>query len=190
MKVAFVCEDPIYDQYIAGPVVKEALRQLGKPHADVRPILTPKTRGFSTVLKHACEILDRYSPIVAAVVFVIDLDCDDGSPGRGDKVQALKGVIAGCDDSSKAVVVAARQELEVWALWGVRGDLPPWQDVRAHCDPKEPFFNPLLTKADAERPDGGRSRLIAASLNEGWQSLSTGCSELEELQNELRDLVV
>src|SRR5690349_3030337 len=111
MKVAFVCEDPIYDQYIAGPVIKEALRQLGRPHAKVAPVMDPKTRGYTTVLEHACAILSRYSQIVAAVVFVIDLDCDDGRPGHGNKLQALTDLIATCEDSSKAIVVGARQEI-------------------------------------------------------------------------------
>jgi hypothetical protein len=79
------------------------------------------------------------------------------------------------------------KEVEVWALWGNRDALGAgWNDVRAHCHPKEAYFDPLITENDRARVDGGRTRLIRDSLGAGWQSLRMGCPELQHLEDQLR----
>lgn len=189
-KVAVVCEDPTHDQYIVVPVIKEALRALGKARAIVRVVLDPTTRGFDDLAAKACEILERYGAISSLVVFVVDTDCEDGTPGRGDRRARAVTAVEQCQHANKALVLAAKQEVEVWALWGVRSDLGvSWSDVLAECDPKERFFEPLLTRQDRLRPDGGRKRLVDQSLSAGWQSLRGGCRELERFEDEARMII-
>ena len=190
MKVAFVCEDPTNDQYIVRPVLQALLADLGRPRARVFPVTNPRTTGFDSLLAHACEILDRYSQQAAAVIFVIDLDCDDGSPGRRNKPQRLRNALSQCAGTLNTVSVAAVQEVEVWALWGVRNELADsWTEVRAQCDPKDIYFEGQITKADGLTPDGGRRRLVESALASGWRSIAGACPELADLREELAQLI-
>ena len=190
MKVVFVCEDPVNDQYLAGPVIKACLAALGKPRVQVAPVLNPRTRGFENLVDNACGILERYGPVARVVIFVIDTDCEDGREGRRNKALRMRNAVEKCEFAERALVVAAVQELEVWALWGARASLGvSWDEVLAECDPKERFFDTLLTNADRTTPDGGRKRLVATSLSNGYGSLAAGCEELVRLQNDLRPYV-
>ena len=186
-KVTLAFEDHTLDQYIGRPVMQALLADLGKPNAIVRPVMNPRIRGIEQLKNQACEILDSYSPISDFVVFMIDCDGEDGSHGRGDRLATFRNLIANCPKGENALVVVARQELEVWALWGSRSDLGvPWSEVIKERDPKERFFEPLITAADQKFPGRGRERLVTLSLRSGWRSLRSGCPELAQLQDELQ----
>jgi hypothetical protein len=192
MKIAFACEDPLLDQYIVRPVLTAMLKDLGKPKARLFAITNPRTKGFHDLVARACDMVSRYGQEARAIIFVIDTDCDDGREGHMNKPVRLANALAKCDElADKAVIVAAVQEVEVWAVWGIRNELPdPWSTVLDECHPKELYFEPQLTAADKLLPDGGRSRLIKSSLSSGWTSLSTGCSELADLRTAVEPLVV
>lgn len=153
-KVAVLAEDHTYDQYIVKPVVQALLAHLGKPNAQVFMITTPRIQGHSQMKQRACEILSRWSPIVDVLLLAIDLDCQDGLGGRSNRRVSFLDVLANCPvGSDKGVVVLAVNEIEVWALWGCRGELADsWEAIRAHCNPKEVYFAALLTQADRLRP--------------------------------------
>jgi hypothetical protein len=190
MKIACAFEDPVNDRYLAIPAIKLVCTRLGKPNVQVFSVTNPRTSGFDHLRQVAPDILKRYGREARAVVFVIDTDCEDGLAGRPNRAARLRSAIRGAAHRDRAVVVSAIQELEVWGLWGVRGQInAPWSDVRSHCDPKEAFFDPLITGQDRLRPDGGRSRLIKASVDTGWASLSSGCGELGDLQLALAPLI-
>jgi hypothetical protein len=189
-KVAVVCEDHTLDQFIVRPVIGALLQAIGKPRANVHVVTNPQLRGIGDLRVQACELLRRYAPISNAVVYVIDTDCEDGTRGRRDRQADLRHILGGCDaDQDKAFTVAAIQEVEVWALWGMRAQLPPWAQVRAHCDPKEAYFEQFVTEADRRRPDRGRTRLVEKTLSAGWASLSSGCQELDELAHAVRAVI-
>jgi hypothetical protein len=190
VKIAIACENPRYDQYIIRPVIEALLRHLGKGRARVTVITDPATTSYENLLAEACDILERYAPVATAVIFVADTDCEDGSPGRKNKALRLRNAVNACEGSSKAICVTAIQEVEVWAIWGARDRIrDSWDEIRAECDPKEAYFQPLLTEDDQRRADGGRSRLMSDSLAGGWQSLRTGCDELLELEESLEALL-
>lgn len=186
--MSVVCEDHTNDQFIVRPLFQFIANQIGKPHANVHVVTNPHLTGVSELRKQACEILKRYGPISDVVVFVVDADGRDGSaPGAPGAHEVLSALVAACSEfAEKAVTVAAMQEVEVWALWGVRNELrDPWSVVRSNRDPKEAYFDPLLTAADRRTVDGGRLRLIDKSIRTGWTSFSAGCPELASLRDAL-----
>jgi hypothetical protein len=182
------CEDHTLDQYVACPVVKLLMTHLGRPQADVRVITSPRLKGLDTLIAQICAILERYGAIADLVIFVVDGDCDDGRDGKLDRVTRLRRLVQDCESNSeKGVVVVARQELEVWALWGSRSQISArWNDITSERDPKELYFEPLISSGDLKAPGRGRQRLTALSVAQGWKSLSAGCPELRDLEADVR----
>jgi hypothetical protein len=104
-------------------------------------------------------------------VFALDADGHDGQRGRKDRYLSFKETVSAYPCGEKAVVVAAHQEMEVWALWGSRGKLnTTWSEVLRENHPKERFFDDLTDLADKRKPGKGRQRLIELSLSQGWDS--------------------
>lgn len=187
-RVAVLCEDHTNDQYILRPLVRETLAHLGKPDARITVVSNPRIRGFDSLLARACDVIERYAKLVDLILVCYDLDGQDGSAGRTDKHARVKNALNNCPNS-KTVTIGAEQEIEVWALWGSRAQLPHWAEVRAEAHAKERYFDPLITSRDSIRADGGRSRLMESSLAAGITSLVQGCPELGELLTRIRDLV-
>lgn len=187
-RIAIACSDHTLDEYVLVPVIELAMKAIGKPKARVKPIRDPRIQGDSEYFRRTCELLARYGPIADAVVFVVDVDCDDGRDGSPHRVEKMRAVLDRCESPyrGKAVVVGAIHEAEVWATWGSRSELGvAWSVVRADCHPKERFFNPLLTPSDHDLPDKGRARLTQQSLAAGWESIKSGCPELGDLEREI-----
>ncbi|MGQ0719565.1 MAG: hypothetical protein ACT4NP_20065 [Pseudonocardiales bacterium] len=191
LRVFVACEDHTHDQYILKPVLECLLASIGRARAQVKIITAPRMRGIDALKSNACSILTLYGPLSDAVIFAFDADGLDGKDGRRDRKSSFISLLKGCaNHADKAIVVAARQELEVWALWGNRSNLTvSWQAVRSEQHPKELFFDTLTNTADWRKPGKGRSRLIQDSLSTGWQSLKQGCEELQELEEELVKLL-
>src|SRR5262249_41704284 len=175
-RVAVLCEDHTNDQYILRPLMREILAHLGKPDARITVVSNPRICGFDSLLARACDVIERYAQLVDLILVCYDLDGQDGSPGRTDKHARVKNSLNNCP-SQKALTVGAEQEIEVWALWGSRAQLPPWAEVRKEAHAKERYFDPLITSRDSIRADGGRSRLMEASLAAGITSLIRACPE-------------
>jgi len=187
LKISLAMEDHTNDQYIAVPVIRAILTDLGKPKALIKPVTNPRITGIESLKVQASDLLDRYGAISDLVLFVVDADGEDGSPGRGNRVASMRDRINGSPRSEQGLVVVAQQELEVWALWGARSELNArWIDVRDERDPKERFFEPLITDADLLVPGQGRARLIGQSLSSGLRSLMSGCPEIGQLREDLR----
>lgn len=184
---AIVCEDHTLDQFVVRPVVEKLLAAIGRKNARIKVVTKPQLRGYADVRKQACSILRLYGAVSDVVIFAVDADGEDGEEGRPDRTAALKRAIEACEHySEKGFVVAARQEVEVWALWGSRGEISDsWATVRSERDPKEKYFDPLTVEEDARLPGRGRSRLINKTLSAGWKSFRTGCPELGELEAQL-----
>lgn len=188
--MAAVCEDHTHDQYIVRPVLQRLLSTAGKPHATVTVVMDPRLKGIDDLKRRACEVLKRYGAVADIVVFVVDADGLDGTGGMGNRQELLQRLVQKCEKySERAFVVAAIQEVEVWALWGSRAQLGvEWKDVRAERHPKERFFEPLVTSADQRTPGRGRVRLIEKSLT-NWGSLAGGCPELGEFASAVQSLL-
>lgn len=186
-RVAVVCEDHTLDQYVVRPVFTAMLADLGRPRAVVRVVTDPKLGGISDLRRELPSIVRRYSVISDLVVIALDADGEDGSEGRNDRKASFETLVPTGTEGEKAEVVVAVQELEVWALWGVRSEiLDAWAEVRGEVHPKEVYFDQFVTDADRRSPGRGRARLIDLSLASGWRSLATGCPELGVLEGAVR----
>jgi hypothetical protein len=187
-KAAILCEDHTEDRYILEPVIEAALKSIGIPRPRVMSITNPRMRGFSTLLKNLCDVVQRYHKTVSVLIIAFDLDGEDGEDGRPDKIARVRGKLEACDtEATNVVLLGCRMEAEVYAIWGSRSSVAgSWTDVTSERDPKELYFEPLLVKEDALTVDGGRTRLVRESLKAGWASLRGGCPELELLENDLR----
>ena len=172
LRIAVACEDHTLDQYVACPVIKMLMAHLGRRQADVRVITSPRLRGINDLVSQICPILERYGAISRLVIFIIDGDCDDGRDGKLDRLTKFRRLIDACDNAEKGVVVVARQEIEVWALWGSRAPTGArWADILEECHPKERFFEALVTSADRKVPGRGRQRLTERSVAQGCRNL-------------------
>ena len=188
-KVSVICEDHTLDQFVVRPVMAALLAYIGKPNAQVRVVTSPRIHGYEDLLRQVCELVDRWAIISDVVILAVDTDCEDGNTRPRNKPLSLANALRECERTENVVVVFARQEIEVWALWGIRSQLGvPWAEVLDDCDPKEAFFEPQVTDADRGRPDRGRTRLVASSLIAGWQSIKSGCEELAQLEIDIRSL--
>lgn len=180
-RVMFVCEDHTLDQYILRPVLKSLLNYLGKPKADVRAVTDPKLSGIGDLRRDMCSIVTRYTVVSDLLIIAVDGDCVE------DRQSSFEEALAQCPGHEKALVVVARQELEVWAIWGSKDELGDgWSTITQECHPKETYFEGLAKPGDARRPDRGRTRLTSLSLGRGWRSLAQGCPELGELEARVR----
>jgi hypothetical protein len=188
LRIMLACEDHTLDQYVACPVIKLLMAYLRRPRADVKVITSPRLKGIDTLIAQMCGILKRYGAISDLIIFVVDGDREDGRDGRPDRIARFRRLIEACEkNAEKGIVVVARQELEVWALWGSRTEIGAhWGDITEERDPKERYFDPLITPGDLKVPGRGRQRLIALSVAQGWASLSGGCRELKELEADVR----
>lgn len=86
------------------------------------------------------------------------------------------------EHEGKLIACLARQEVEVWML-ALHADRlnARFADVRAHCDPKEAWAEPLLDELGRDGPGRGRKRAMRA-LAGNWRSLRSRCPELGALQ--------
>lgn len=191
MKIAVLCEDHTHDQYILRPLLSALMAHLGKRTCLIQPITSPRIRGFESMLSQVGEVGKRYVKATAMLIVAFDLDCDDGSAGRQDKYGKVRNAVAKLgDDANSVAVIGARQELEVFALWGVKDQIKAsWKEIRSECHPKDIYFGAATRKSDHISPGGGRERLINLSLASGWPALSAACPELNDLENQVRGIL-
>ena len=82
------------------------------------------------------------------------------------------------EHTGKLLACSAWQEIEVWMLAGYKIRLASsWAEVRADCDPKERYAEPLLKELNSASPGGGRK---AAMRRVTVDQLMT-CDELKDL---------
>jgi hypothetical protein len=168
----------VYGYWLGGKDHFDADRQAAEEVMRLRPQVVASARANRAFLDRAVSDF---------VVYIVDTDKEDGRSGRRDRLASFRNLLSGQPREGQAIIVAARQEIEVWALWGSRSELGvPWSEVVEERDPKERFFDPLITEADLRLPGQGRERLIARSLSAGWRSLASRCPEIAQLREDFR----
>jgi len=178
MKLLIIPEDQTQDGFIAKPVLEAILADLGIPgRVDVLP--EPRLRGAGEALDPAVvrSIVDE-NRMVDLFVLVVDRDCDRF--GHSQKAAARER-----EHSGRLISCVAVQELEVWLLALYRDRLDAsWQAIRAHCDPKERWAEPLLEQLGTRGPGGGRKKAMQA-LKGRLQTLLSLCGEVLELRTKI-----
>lgn len=174
MKVLVIPEDQQLDQYIVKPVVEALFDDLGL-RARVAVLPEPRLRGASEALDR--EVVDgivRDNPMEDLFLLIVDRDCDR----RNHEALAKQRE---SERTSKLIACLAWQEVEVWMLALYKDQLGVrFTEVRAECDPKERFAEPLLDQLGREGPGQGRKHAMRA-LSGKWQSLRGTCPELSQL---------
>lgn len=181
-RVLIILEDPTYDRYIVQPVVERLLRDIKKPKVRVDVLTDPRMGGVSYVFARQNweKILQKY-PMVDVFIVVVDSDCEEG---RKEKLVSLRSWVQG--RQAVSVGVLAIEEVEVWLLAGYVDKLSsPWKTVRAHCNPKEAFYQPFVESEQNRGVAGGRRSLMQHTLR-NLRGLMHRCPEIRELRTQLQ----
>lgn len=176
MKVLVIPEDQTHDAYIIKPIVEAICADLGrKAKVDVLP--EPRLRGTSEALDPALirRIVDG-NPMVDLFILAVDRDCDR------DKNEARAAARAS-EHPGKLIACVAVQEVEVWMLALHTDKLTtPFSEIRRHCDPKEPFAEPLLDRLGARSGPGAGRKAAMRALGGNLKGLLARCDELARLR--------
>lgn len=179
MRVLIIPEDPTYDRYVIQPVVERILQDL-RCTARVDVLTDPHLSGVDQALSQdvVAGIVDD-NRMIDLFLLVVDRDCD--RQGNGTRAAARQQ-----ENSGKLIATLAREEVETWALAAHRKKLgPPWKAVRAHCDPKEAYFEPFIEKMGwLETVGKGRKRAMR-ELGSAWSGVLKVCPEIAELKREI-----
>ena len=179
MKVLVIPEDQELDRYILKPIVEQMFADLER-RVRVEILPEPRLRGTGDALdEEIVRAIVTDNPMIDLFLLVIDRDCDrEGNVSRA-RARAR-------DHQGRMIACLAEQELEVWMLALHKDDLgSPFSEVRAHCDPKEQWAEPLLERLGTDGPGRGRKRAMRALVGK-WRSLRDTCSELRDLQDQVR----
>jgi hypothetical protein len=180
MRVLIIPEDPTLDQHVVKPIVERIFADLGKP-ARVEVLKDPHVSGAAQALCStliAEVVLDN--AMVDLILLVVDRDCDRQS-------HEAKARDREKEHQTKLIATLAWQEVEVWALAPHRAELDAkWPAVRAHCDPKEAYFDPfVLRKGWLETVGKGRKRAMR-DLGSSWRGLLDLCPEIDGLKQRIQ----
>lgn len=185
--VVVIPEDDRLDAYILTPVISAALAHVGRPHAKVRVVSSPRPRGIDTVLTSEFfdGVMRRYGN---ADLFLYCID-RDGSSANDDRLRSTVTTAATKVRASQRVDGrTAHQEVEVWGIAGCGHDLltTPWEDIRAHRDPKEAFFDPLAKALGVHRGPGHGREHIGRMAGQNYGRVRQLCPELQEIEQIMR----
>ena len=179
MKVLVIPEDQELDRYILKPVIEAIFADLELP-ARVEVLPEPRLRGTGDALdRDIVHDIVTDNPMVDLFLLVIDRDCNRDHTVYGAAARVSEHV-------DRMIACLAEQELEVWmlALYKDRLD-PSFSEVRTECDPKERWAEPLLEELGTGSPGRGRKGAMRA-LSGKWRSLRDTCTELRDLQQQVR----
>lgn len=178
VNVLVIPEDFRKDQYVLRPIV-EAMMKAHGVRARVNVCTDPLLGGVGEALKweRLVQILDQYRGMVRLFLLLVDRDCDVNRRNKLDALEAKARAYLG--DSKHLLAENAWQEVEVWALAGMR-DLPTdwkWRDVRAHGHPKEHYYDAYAAQRGVLRgPYEGR-QTIAGEAARNYDRLLQLCPE-------------
>lgn len=179
LRVLVIPEDPRHNGAVLKPLVKALLADAGKPRANVTVLTSPRLRGYDHALRAIKgELIDRYAH------WDLWLFMPDGDRASPAAMQALEAELRARDVA--LMCCPAEPEVEIYACASWRAAVPGgWAAARQHARFKEEVFQPLLAAhGDPRRPDGGRDKMIEASLA-NLPLLLQLCPELRTLRDRL-----
>ena len=177
--VLVIPEDPLQNGHILRPLVREIMRDVGRPAAKVRLLTSPRFRGYDHAMQSLRgEDLEVYD-FMDLWLFFPDADkATDDAMRDLEEYLAAKGITLLC--------CAPRPELEIYACAAFRSEIrEPWESVRRHPRMREDVFQTLLKRHGyARQRSEGRDRMINQSLK-NLPLLYHLCPELGHLRGRI-----
>ncbi|MCK6445270.1 MAG: hypothetical protein L6Q99_02665 [Planctomycetes bacterium] len=160
------------------------LDTLGKPHAKVDVLSSPRISGYSNAKQLLVDrLLEQYCDR-EVILFLPDSDLRDRTAEFSRLGEEARR------HGAKLICCAAVPEVEAWLLAGHVDKLSfAWSDLRAHPTLKQSIFEPFLAQyGDPRRPGGGRDLLMRETLR-NYAGLVARCAELGHLESEIQGLL-
>ena len=182
MKVLIILEDPTLDQYVVRPIVEQIFADLSR-RARVSVLKDPHLRGAQQALDpEIVRGIIRDNPMEDLFILVVDRDCNRF--GNQEKATSCEA-----EQSGRLLACVAVEEIEVWTPAIHRKSLATsWAIVRAECDPKEAFWDPLAVARGFRRPgviaDGRKAAM--RNIGQEWRGVLEVCPEIAHLKERIR----
>ncbi len=126
------------------------------------------------------QVIDQY-PLVNLFLLIVDRDGREDRRNLLDRrEEEVRAILSG---SRRFLAQEAWQEVEVWAL--ASQELPRawhWGDVRNDPNPKERYFEALVTERNMSRTLGRGRREIGRDIGRQYSRITSRCPELRELE--------
>ncbi|WP_309891619.1 hypothetical protein [Archangium sp.] len=184
MKVLVIPEDPTLDKYILKPIVERLFKDVGRK-AQIEVLEDPHLRGIDEALDSKCVAqIVAENPMVDLFLLMVDRDCNRYR--NEERAEAREQ-----EHPGKLLACLAVQEVEVWmvALHREAVDAPSWKEVRAECDPKERYADPLLRELSSPTAVGHGRKQAMREIATQWNALVQRCEELARLRERLQEWV-
>jgi len=186
MRILIIAEDYRYDQYILKPLVTAMMDHLDRPRAIVQICRDPMLRGWPEVRKtDALQTVVQRNAMADLFLLLVDRDGEPGRRAHLDEIERRMDDVL-LYDRHAFRSACGHQEVEVWLLAG--HDTPAdwtWEDVRAHPDPKEVYYQPFARERGAfDGPGRGRKRLGEAAARR-YDRIRQLCDEVQGLETRL-----
>jgi hypothetical protein len=188
MNVIVIPEDETNDRFILKPLFDAMFRKLGKPNTRVE-ISHPDPTGWEGVKqwKQIRGILDDFPQ---AHLFVLCVDRD----GHEERRQILDSLQIRANEKLRFpqrffAAEHAWQEIEVWALAGVRWRLKhewTWNTIRSERDSKEHYFEPVAKSRGLHGELGGGRKTLGAEAARNYAKIRLNCPEVRDLEDRIR----
>lgn len=191
MRILVIPEDFRKDAWILEPVLGAMFAQLGYPSAKVVVCRDPLLGGVSEAMDRdrLLEVFDRYRGMVDVYLLVVDRD---GNAGRRHALDELESWAATRRPTVLLLGENAWQEVEVWALAG-QATLPSawvWQEIRAHPNPKEHYFEDLAARRSLLDEPGAGRKTIGREAGQNYRRVRSRCPEdVQALERRLADVL-
>ncbi len=175
-RILIIPEDFRKDQYMLKPIIQALLDYLGRPTAKVVVCQDPLLGGISAALKKEklAEIFEVYAGMVDLFLLCVDRDCETSRVAKLQERERWAEREYGCS----LIATNAWQEIEVWVLAG-HNLLPEWswQTVRAECNPKEHYFEPLVEQRELINTPAAGRKILAEEAARHYARIRRLCPE-------------
>lgn len=200
MDIILIPEDPKRDQYVLKPVFQQMYDWLGVNGYTVEMApWKPGSVSAATDWNQLEAFIDKMKFETDFFLLCIDRDAKEArrttdaerKPDQIDKLRDRahqKFADEGWLDTT-FFGIAAREEVEVWALGGLE-NLPDdwtWRDVRSDPHPKENYFEPFAEDLGVDERDANGLKALGRESASNYRTLRQKCEELERLEDRIKD---
>jgi hypothetical protein len=186
MNIVVIPEDESNDRFILKPILEAMFQKLGKSYARVE-IARPDPTGWEGVKqwKQLSEILDNF-PLAHLFILCVDRD------GHQQRRQILNSLERRANEKLRLprrfFAEHAWQEIEIWALAGIRWALKrqwTWEAVRNERDSKEHYFEPISASRGLLGEVGGGRKTLGSEAARNYPKIIQNCPEVRDLEERI-----